>query len=155
MVDCLFRYEGTLDKFIGDAIMAIYGAPVPQRDHALRACRTALDMRRELASLQAKWRAEGKAPFDIGIGINTGEVIVGNLGSDQRFDYTVIGDPVNLAARLESLNKEYPKASGIIISEYTYALVRDRVEARHLGDVTVKGKHKPVGVYELIGLKGV
>ena len=154
MVDAVFRYEGTLDKFIGDAVMAIFGAPVPQQDHALRACRTALDMKTELRRLHEKWEAEGKAPFNIGIGLNTGEVIVGNLGSDQRFDYTVIGDPVNLAARLESLNKEFPQASGILISEYTFDLVKDKVEARHLGNVTVKGKTEPVGVYELLGLRG-
>jgi adenylate cyclase len=155
MVDAVFRQEGTLDKFIGDAVMAIFGAPVPQRDHALRACRTALDMMRELRRLQEKWKAEGRAPFEMGIGINTGEVIVGNLGSDQRFDYTVIGDPVNLAARMESLNKDFPQAGGILLSEYTYDLVKERVEARHLGEVAVKGKARPVGVYALIGLREV
>lgn len=153
MVEAVFAHEGTLDKFIGDAVMAIFGAPVAQSDHALRACRAALDMRAALVRLQAKWRAEGKEPFAMGIGINTGEVIVGNLGSDQRFDYTVIGDPVNLAARLESLNKEFPQAGGILLSEYTYALVRDQVTARRLGEVTVKGKQQPVEVYELLGLR--
>jgi adenylate cyclase len=154
MVETVFRQEGTLDKFIGDAVMAIFGAPVTQADHALRACRAALDMQAELRRLHAKWQAEGKDVFNMGIGINTGEVIVGNLGSEQRFEYTVIGDPVNLAARLESLNKEYPQASGIIISESTYALVREQVTARRLGEVTVKGKVKPVEVYELLSLRG-
>lgn len=153
MVDAVFRNEGTLDKFVGDAVMAVFGAPVPQPDHAVRACRTALAMMGELRDLERKWRQEGKEPFRMGIGVNTGEVIVGNLGSDQRFDYTVIGDPVNLAARLEGLNKEFPEASGIIISEFTYELAKAEIEARPLGEVKVKGKVKPVTVYELVGLK--
>jgi adenylate cyclase len=153
MVDAVFRNEGTLDKFIGDAVMALFGAPVPQPDHAVRACRTALAMMDEHRGLERKWRQEGKAPFRIGIGVNTGEVIVGNLGSDQRFDYTVIGDPVNLAARLEGLNKDFPEASGIIISEFTYELAKAEVEARHLGEVRVKGRVKPISVYELIRMK--
>jgi adenylate cyclase len=153
MVDVLFVHDGTLDKFVGDAVMAVFGAPVPQKDHALRACKTAVDMMACLKDLQAKWKQEGKEPFHIGIGINTGEVITGNLGSVQRFDYTVIGDPVNLAARLESLNKEFPQASGIIISKFTYQQVQGSVEARLLGEVTVKGKVKPVKVYELLGVK--
>jgi adenylate cyclase len=153
MVDVVFKNEGTLDKFIGDAVMAIFGSPVPQTDHALRACKTAVGMMAELKALRQKWAQEGRDPFAIGIGINTGEVIVGNLGSVQRFDYTVIGDPVNLAARLESLNKEFPQASGIIISDFTYALVKDQVDARPLGEVKVKGKDRPVIAYELLGVK--
>jgi len=153
MVDAVFRHEGTLDKFVGDAVMAVFGAPVPQADHAVRACRTALAMFAELGELDKKWRREGKEPFRMGVGINTGEVIVGNLGSDQRFDYTVIGDPVNLAARLEGLNKDFPEASGIIISEFTYELAKNHIRARPLGEVKVKGKVKPVTVYELSGMK--
>ena len=153
MVDAVFRYEGTLDKFVGDAVMAVFGAPVPQADHAVRACRTALAMMAELGELDKKWRREGKEPFRMGVGINTGEVIVGNLGSDQRFDYTVIGDPVNLAARLEGLNKDFPEASGIIISEFTYELAKNHIQVRPLGEVKVKGKVKPVTVYELSGMK--
>jgi adenylate cyclase len=112
-------------------------------------------MMEELRGLERKWRQEGKEPFRMGVGINTGEVIVGNLGSDQRFDYTVIGDPVNLAARLEGLNKDFPEASGIIISEFTYELAKDHVEARPLGDVKVKGRVKPVAIYELTGMRAV
>lgn len=153
MVEIIFRNEGTLDKFIGDGVMAIFGAPVPQPDHAVRACKTALEMTEALQRLQHKWRQEGKEPLRIGIAVNTGEVIVGNLGSDQRFDYTVLGDPVNLAARLESLNKEFPQASGMLISEFTYEMARERIEARPLGEVMVRGKTRPVIVYELIGMK--
>ncbi len=153
MVDAVFRNEGTLDKFVGDAVMAIFGAPVPQPDHAVRACRTGLAMMAELRELEKKWRQDGKEPFRMGVGINTGEVIVGNLGSDQRFDYTVIGDPVNLAARLEGLNKDFPEASGVIISEFTYELAKDQIEARPLGEVKVKGKAKPVVIYELTGMQ--
>lgn len=153
MVEAVFRNEGTLDKFVGDAVMAIFGAPVPQPDHAVRACRTGLAMMEELRGLEQKWRREGREPFRMGVGINTGEVIVGNLGSDQRFDYTVIGDPVNLAARLEGLNKDFPEASGIIISEFTYDLARDHIQARPLGQVKVRGRVEPVAIYELTGMK--
>ena len=153
MTDCILREGGTLDKYIGDAIMAIFGAPVAFPDHAARACRAALAMVDELERLQAKWTAEGKEPFRIGIGINTADLVVGNLGSEQLFDYTAVGDGVNLGARLESLNKEYRTARAIIISESTYEAARDAVEARQLGEVTVKGKTRPVVTYELLDLK--
>jgi adenylate cyclase len=153
MVDAVFRNDGTLDKFVGDAVMAVFGAPVPQPDHAVRACRTGLAMMAELRALEKKWRQEGREPFHMGVGINTGEVIVGNLGSDQRFEYTAIGDPVNLAARLEGLNKEFADGSGIIISEFTYELARDHIHASPLGEVKVRGKDKPVAIYELTGMR--
>jgi adenylate cyclase len=157
MVDQVLAQQGTLDKFIGDAIMALFGAPIRQEDHADRACRAALAMMDELERLQAKWIGEGREPFRIGVGINTGEVVVGNLGSEQLFDYTVVGDPVNLGARLESLNKEYQPKRPIIISEYTYEALRHKeaFEVHRLGEVTVKGKTKPVTVYELRGLNGL
>jgi adenylate cyclase len=153
MTDQVLAHQGTLDKFIGDAVMAIFGAPVPVADHAERACRTALAMVTELEKLQTKWAAEGREPFRIGIGINTGEMVVGNLGSEQLFDYTVVGDGVNLGARLESLNKEHQTKLHIIISDSTYEAARDAIEVRRLGEVVVKGKTKPVTVYELQGLK--
>lgn len=153
MVDQVLAQQGTLDKFIGDAVMAIFGAPVPLPDHAERACRAALAMIAELETLQAKWVAEGREPFRIGIGINSGDMVVGNLGSEQLFDYTVVGDGVNLGARLESLNKEYRTKVPIIISESTYEAARDHLEVRRLGEVIVKGKTRPVVVYELQGLK--
>jgi adenylate cyclase len=154
MVDRILEHQGTLDKFIGDAIMALFGAPIPQDDHADRACRAALAMLDELDRLQARWISEGREPFRIGIGVNTGEVVVGNLGSEQLFDYTVVGDPVNLGARLESLNKEYQPKRPIIISEFTYAALRHKeaFEVHRLGEVVVKGKTRPVTVYELRGL---
>jgi adenylate cyclase len=153
MADQVIANKGTLDKFIGDAVMAIFGAPVRYPDHALRACRAALAMIDQLEKLQAKWVAEGREPFRMGIGINTGEMVVGNLGSEQLFDYTVVGDGVNLGARLESLNKEYSTKRHIIISESTYEAARDAIEVRRLGEVLVKGKTRPVVIYELLGLR--
>jgi len=153
MVDQVLKQQGTLDKFIGDAVMAIFGAPLPLPDHAERACRAALGMIQELELLSARWATEGREPFRMGIGINTGEMVVGNLGSEQLFDYTVVGDGVNLAARLESLNKEYKTTRPIIISESTYLAAKDVLDVRRLGEVTVKGKSRPVVIYELCGIR--
>lgn len=153
MVDQVLGQQGTLDKFIGDGVMAIFGAPVPLPDHAQRACRAALGMIRELEALQARWAAEGREPFRIGIGINTGDMMVGNLGSEQLFDYTVAGDGVNVGARVESLNKEYKTATSIIISEATYLAAPDVLDVRRLGEATVKGKTRPIVVYELLGIR--
>ncbi|RMD87084.1 MAG: adenylate/guanylate cyclase domain-containing protein [Calditrichaeota bacterium] len=150
MVDIIFKYEGTLDKFVGDEIMAIFGAPIPQKDHALRACMTALEMVARLRALQREWVQKNEDLFQIGIGINTGKMIVGNLGSSQLFDYTVIGDEVNLGARLEGTNKQY--GTTVIISEATYRKVRHRVVVRELDLVRVKGKNRPVRIFELLGI---
>jgi adenylate cyclase len=152
MTEIVLREGGTLDKYIGDAVMAEFGAPVAYPDHALRACRAALAMTRAVEELAETWRAQGKEPFRIGLGVNTGAMVVGNLGSEQLFDYTVIGDEVNLGARLESLNKEYETTTHIIISEATYEAAKDGIDARPLGEVKVKGKSRPVVVYELCGL---
>jgi adenylate cyclase len=152
MTEIVFEHEGTLDKFVGDAIMALWGAPVGQPDHAERAVRCALAMISRLKELQSKWAAEGKYVIDIGIGINTGDMVVGNMGAEgKKMDYTVIGDNVNLGARLEGLTRQYN--NHIIISEYTYEKVEHIVEAKELGTVTVKGKQLPVLVYDLVGLK--
>jgi len=148
MTDIVFKYEGLLDKYIGDAIMAVFGAPVDQPDHALRSCRTALEMMATLKGLQRKWAAEGRPFVDIGVGINSGDMVVGNMGSNMRFDYTVMGDNVNLSSRLEGINKEY--GTHIVISEYTYGVVKEEMFCRELDAVRVKGKKLPVKIYELI-----
>ncbi len=150
MTNLVFQHQGTLDKYIGDALMAIYGAPADQPDHALKCCRTAMAMVRELARLQERWRMEGRGwpPIDIGIGINSGPMVVGNMGADQRFDYTVVGDNVNLASRLEGTNKEYK--SRVILSESTLSMCEGQVAARELGAVRVKGREEPVRIFELL-----
>jgi adenylate cyclase len=148
MTDVVFNYDGLLDKYIGDAIMAVFGAPLPQPDHAARACGCALDMIDVLAADQEKWRSLGPASVNIGIGVNTGPMVVGNLGSARRFDYTVVGDAVNLGSRLEGTNKIY--GTHIIISESTYALVKDQFLCRELDLVRVKGKTQPISLYELV-----
>ncbi len=153
MVDIVFRHGGTLDKFMGDAIMAIYGAPLHFDNHPLRACETAYEMIESLRHLQKRWSQNNQDFFQIGLGVNTGDMIVGNLGSDQHFDYTVIGDEVNLASRLEGANKQY--WTSIIISGSTYEQVKKDVVARELDLVRVKGKHQPVKIYELRGIGGV
>jgi len=150
MVDVIFRYNGTLDKFVGDEIMAVYGAPYFFEDHAERACRTALEMVHELRRIQSRWSRDYKDYFQIGIGVNTGNVIVGNLGSVQLFDYTVIGDEVNLGARLEGTNKLY--STTVIISESTYNDVKSKAIVRELDRIRVKGRSAPVTIYELRGM---
>ncbi|MFC1867443.1 CHASE2 domain-containing protein [Thermodesulfobacteriota bacterium] len=149
MTDIVFKYDGTLDKYMGDAIMAIYGAPLEQPDHPSRACQSALDMMEGLKELNEKWIREGKKALDIRIGINTGPMLVGNMGSDQRFDYTVMGDAVNLGSRLEGANKSYK--TNILISESTYERVMDEFVCMELDSVRVKGKTLPVAVYQLVG----
>ncbi|MFH2069654.1 MAG: adenylate/guanylate cyclase domain-containing protein [Elusimicrobiota bacterium] len=151
MTEVVFNYYGTLDKFIGDAIMAFWGAPVPQENHAQLAVECALEMTLKLKALQEKWASQGKSIINIGIGINTGDMIVGNMGSNQRMDYTVIGDNVNLASRLETLTRQYN--TNIIISESTRQSVKDKIETKLLGDVKVKGKEKPVTIYEAVSKK--
>ncbi|MFC1501166.1 CHASE2 domain-containing protein [Elusimicrobiota bacterium] len=147
MVDVVFKYDGTLDKFIGDAIMVFWGAPIAQKDHAKKAVLCAVEMIEELKKLQKKWLSEGKKNLDIGIGINTGEMIVGNMGSKDKMEYTVIGDNVNLGSRLENLNKEYK--TNILISEATQNLVKELVKTKYLGEVKIKGKTKPVKIYQV------
>jgi len=147
MVDVIFKYRGTLDKFVGDEIMAVFGAPHYYKNHAEQACYTAIDMIRRLRHLQKTWSAAKQDYFNIGIGINSGKVISGNLGSSQLFDYTVIGDDVNLGARLEGANKQY--GTSIILSEFTYKLVGPKAKVRELDMVRVKGKKRPVRIFEL------
>ena len=153
MVETVIHNDGIVDKFIGDEIMALFGTPVSLYNHALSACKTALQMRNRLAILQDKWREEGRETFEIGIGINTGQAVVGNLGSEQIFDYTAIGDTINLGAGLEAIGKDYDTETNIIISEFTYAKVKDFVQARYLDEVKVKGRNQAVKIYELLDLK--
>ena len=147
MVEVVFDHRGTIDKFVGDMVMALYGAPLDDPDHADHAVQTALDMVRQLKQLNRVWAVEGRTELDIGIGINTGEMIAGNIGSDTIMSYTVIGDNVNLGARLESLNKDF--GTRILISESTRRQLRGTYDIRPLGDVTVKGKTKSVAVFEV------
>jgi adenylate cyclase len=149
MVDVVFAHRGTVDKFVGDMVMALFGAPLDDADHADHAVQTALAMVDALGALNRKWAAEGRATLDIGIGVNSGEMIAGNIGSASIMSYTVIGDNVNLGARLESLNKDY--GTRVIISEATRARLKGRYDIRPLGAVTVKGKTRPVDIFEVRG----
>ncbi len=148
MTALVFKNKGTLDKYMGDAIMAFWGAPIHFKDHPIHAARCALQMLEKLKELQARYRAQGLPPLDIGIGLNTGDMSVGNMGSETVRSYTVMGDSVNLGSRLEGLNKNY--GTRIIISEFTLAAVKDKFVTREIDWVRVKGKEKPVRIFELI-----
>ncbi|MEI6332538.1 MAG: adenylate/guanylate cyclase domain-containing protein [Pseudanabaena sp. ELA645] len=160
MVEAVFNYKGTLDKYIGDAIMAVFGSPLPIPDHAWMAVQTAIDMRYRLQEFNVK-RVEKLKPqnqkeldmatIKIGIGINSDTVISGNIGSTRRMEFTAIGDGVNLGSRLEGASKQY--GIDAVISESTYQLCRDRVWVRELDRIQVKGKKRPVSIYELVGLR--
>ena len=148
MTDILFRRWGTLDKYIGDAIMGFWGSPFPQDDHAIRSCACALDMRARLRELNIRWESEGRKPLAVGVGINTGQVNVGNMGSTKRFSWTVMGDNVNLASRLEGITKEYHVQC--VVSESTYRAAKDHYVFREIDRIRVKGKTLPVTIYELL-----
>ena len=152
MSDIVLNNRGTVDKYIGDAVMAFFGAPVDYPDHAASACLAALDMHEKLKELNVRWKQEGFPPVNCRIGLNTGEVKVGNMGSLKRMDFTVIGDEVNLASRLEGANKAYGTA--FMISESTYQDAKDSIEARELDLLAVVGKQKPVRVYQVLARKG-
>lgn len=153
MTRLVFDYYGTLDKYIGDAVMAFWGAPFEEPGHATRACNTALKMMERVREMQRAWAAEGKPHLDIGIGVNTGMASVGNMGSALRYGYTALGDTVNLSSRLEGLNKEY--GTHILINETTHAAAKnDGLVFRELDLIRVKGKLQPVTIYELVGRMG-
>ena len=153
MTKIIFSNEGTLDKYQGDGIMAFWNAPIYEDDHAYLCCCAALESVDHLENvLKPKWSSEGRPVLDVRIGINTGPMIVGNMGSDTRMDYTVMGDAVNLGSRLEPANKEY--GTRIMMSEYTRELVAGRIMDRELDIVRVKGKKKPVRVYEVLCRSG-
>lgn len=149
MVDIIFHHQGTLDKFIGDAILAFWGAPVQTSDHALQATTTALAMVRRLAVYNRELVDRGRPALAIGIGLHTGEVIIGNIGSEKKLDYTVIGDSVNLASRLEGLTKHYGCA--VLISDSTRAELGGALLTRTVDRVRVKGKKDSVGLHEVLG----
>ena len=148
MVDCITDEGGMLDKFIGDAMMCIFGTPIPHEDDPDRAVRAAIRMMTDLKVFNEKRAAEGKMPIDHGMGVNTDSIVSGNIGSPKRMDYTVIGDGVNLAARIESACKQY--GAHILISEFTYKAVKATYRTRQVDYVIVKGKTEPVGVFEVL-----
>ncbi len=153
MTGLVFEHHGTLDKYIGDAVMAFWGAPFEEPGHAARGCNTGLQMMDRVREMQKKWEAEGKPHLDIGIGLNTGVASVGNMGSVLRYGYTALGDTVNLSSRLEGLNKDY--GTHILVNETTYAATKDDgFVFRELDLIRVKGKLQPVTIYELIGRAG-
>ncbi len=151
MVEAVFKYKGTLDKYIGDAIMAVYGSPLPLEEHAWMAVQTSLEMRDRLQEFNARRSAACKPIINIGIGINSDTVISGNIGSSKRMEFTAIGDGVNLGSRLESVSKQY--GCDIILSNNTYQPCKDFVWARELDYIRVKGRNEPVAIYELVGLR--
>jgi adenylate cyclase len=148
MMDVLLAERATLDKFIGDAIMVYFGCPLPDPEHARRACRAAIAMQRRLVQLNEEWRRDGVPALRMRVGINTGTAIAGNMGTDEIFNYTIIGDCVNTASRLEGVNKEYGTLT--IVGEDTWARVHEHFEARELDSIRVKGKAHPVAIYELL-----
>jgi adenylate cyclase len=152
MTDIILGQGGIIDKYEGDAIMAFWGAPVYQPDHAARACLAALEQQQQMEVLRRHWQERGLPLLTARMGINTGHVIIGNMGSNTRFDYTVMGDAVNLASRLEGANKSY--GSLIMVSETTAGQVKDVVELRELDLIAVKGKTQPVRVFEVLALRG-
>jgi adenylate cyclase len=145
MMQEIFAEQGTLDKFIGDAVMAVFGAPISRPDDPVRAVRAALRMRRSLREFNVRQVAQGKRAIETGIGICHGEALSGNIGTEQRMEYTVIGDSVNLASRLETLTKNYPYK--ILVNEVVYEQVKDQVECVFLGVEKVKGKQRSVRIY--------
>lgn len=149
MTDIVFEHDGMLDKYIGDAVMAVWGAPLPQPDHAERACLATLAMTRRLAELNRRWRERGWPTIEIGCGLNSGPMVFGNMGSSRHLSLTVMGDNVNLGSRLEGTNKLY--GTSIIASESTVAAAADVITARELDLVRVKGKAAPVRIYEILG----
>jgi len=152
MTDIILKHDGTVDKFEGDAIIAFFGAPVPFEDHALRACLVAIDMQKRLQEMRTVWKAQGKHELYMRIGMNTGPMVIGNMGSKTRMDYTMMGDSVNLAARLEGVNKLYKTET--MISEFTFEKVKGDIQTRELDRIRVMGKKEPVKIYEVLGRKG-
>ncbi|MHC1724987.1 MAG: CHASE2 domain-containing protein [Syntrophobacteraceae bacterium] len=149
MTAIILSHSGTLDKFIGDAIMGVWGAPVTMNDHSFRACKGALEMQALMPQLQASWRRRGLPSLSARVGLHSGRVLAGNVGSAERFSYTVMGDTVNVASRLEGLNKFY--GTQILLSDSTYEKIAGRFMVREIDQVRVKGRQQPLTIYELLG----
>ena len=152
MTDLVLQYGGVVDKYIGDAVMAFWGAPLPDREHARRAVLCALAMKKRCEELRPGWKKEYGTEVFARAGVNSGDAVVGNMGSRHKYNYTVMGDMVNLASRLEGANKPY--GTYLMISEYTYAEVAEIVDVRELDYLVVKGKEQPVRVFEVLDEKG-
>jgi len=148
MEPIISKYNGVINKFIGDAVMAIFGEPIQDKNHAQNAVKCAYEMLEKVQELQKKWAKEGKPKIEIGVGINTGEVFVGNIGSINRMEYTVIGDTVNLASRLESYNKIYK--TRLLISPTTYEEVKGFVDVIKISEVQIRGKANKMDIYEIL-----
>jgi len=152
MTDIILKHEGTIDKYEGDAIIAFWGAPIHHPDHAVRACLASMEMQEKLVDMRKQWKKQGRAELTVRMGLNTGLMVVGNMGSALRMDYTMMGDAVNLASRLEGVNKVY--GTDIMISQFTYEDIKDHFEVRQLDMIRVVGKSEPVSIYELLAKKG-
>jgi adenylate cyclase len=150
MTNIVFNYDGMLDKYEGDAIMAVFGAPLEHGNHAIQACAAALMMQTQLVKLRELWGKQNRPKLEARCGLNSGDMVVGNMGSETRFDYTVMGDAVNLGARLEAANKEY--GTSIMIGVNTHTEAGDQIITRELDVLRVMGKNEPVKVYELVGM---
>ena len=148
MEPIITKYNGIINKFIGDAVMAVFGEPIQDKNHAQNAVKCAYEMLEKVKELQKKWVKENKPKIEIGIGINTGEVFVGNIGSVNRMEYTVIGDTVNLASRLESYNKIYK--TKLLISPTTYEEVKSFTDVIKISDVQIRGKAHKMDIYEVL-----
>ena len=144
------KYNGIINKFIGDAVMAIFGEPIQDLNHPINAVRCAYAMLKKVSELQDKWIFEGKPKIEIGIGINTGEAFVGNIGSEKRLEYTVIGDTVNLASRIEGYNKIYH--TNLLVSASTYSYITDIADVIKISDVQIRGKSRKMDIYEVLRL---
>ena len=151
MVDVILAHRGLVQDFIGDAIMAVYGAPLDDAEHCWHAARSAVAMHAALSSLNRKWEAEGRGPLSMGVAVHTGPVFAGTLGAPRKKKYAVLGDTVNLASRMEGLNRDL--GTGILISGAALAVLRDRVVVRDRGRVAVKGRREPVDIHELLSLQ--
>jgi adenylate cyclase len=151
MIPIIFKYHGTVNKFIGDALLVIFGAPVEDSKHPEMAVKCAVEIYLKVLEVKEKWLSQNKPEINIGIGISTGEAFVGNIGSDDRFEYTAIGNTVNVANRLETFNKIYK--TSILISESTYQRVKDIIEAEEIDSVSVTQNSEPIKIYELKSVK--